>query len=164
MLFNVTIAIMLTIVTLIVGVVTTRTSYREIPTGPMRRYAMATFNWVESSEAFRTVLDQIGMVAPVESAARVQEETGIDKEGIAQVIHQASPSEPGVTGSAQRTANLSDLRLASRAIEQEWCDRLCRLEQWISELLIKNEQLRMSLRLAGRADQEHQDGWHVKSY
>jgi hypothetical protein len=30
-------------------------------------------------------------------------------------------------------------------IEQEWHQRLCSLEQWICELLIKNERLRMSL-------------------
>ena len=40
---------------------------------------------------FRTVLDQINMVAPVDSAVLVQGETGTGKEVIAQAIHEAGP-------------------------------------------------------------------------
>jgi len=52
---------------------------------------MAVVDLVGSSEKFRSVLDEIGMVAPVDSAVLVQGETGTGKELIAQAIHQASP-------------------------------------------------------------------------
>lgn len=125
---------------------------------------MATFNLIASSETFRTMLNQIGMVEPVDSAVLVAEETGTGQEGISHAIHQVRPFEPhSASSSAQRTANFSDLRSPGRGLEQEWHDRLSRLEQWISELLIKNEQLRMSLRLAVSTEQQDQDGRHVES-
>lgn len=37
-------------------------------------------------------------------------------------------------------------------LEEEWQDRLRSLQQWICELLIKNQQLRMSLELATAAE------------
>jgi formate hydrogenlyase transcriptional activator len=52
---------------------------------------MATFDLIGSSAKFQVVLDQINMVAPVDSAVLVQGETGTGKEVIAQAIHQASP-------------------------------------------------------------------------
>ncbi len=52
---------------------------------------MATFDLIGSSSKFRAVLDQINMVAPVDSAVLVQGETGTGKEMIAQAIHEASP-------------------------------------------------------------------------
>ena len=52
---------------------------------------MATFGLIGSSAKFRVVLDQINMVAPVDSAVLVQGETGTGKELIAQAIHEASP-------------------------------------------------------------------------
>jgi formate hydrogenlyase transcriptional activator len=52
---------------------------------------MATFDLIGSSAKFQTVLDQINMVAPVDSAVLVQGETGTGKEVIAQAIHEASP-------------------------------------------------------------------------
>jgi transcriptional regulator with GAF, ATPase, and Fis domain len=52
---------------------------------------MATFDLIGSSAKFRDVLDQINMVAPVDSAVLVQGETGTGKEVIAQAIHEASP-------------------------------------------------------------------------
>jgi transcriptional regulator with GAF, ATPase, and Fis domain len=52
---------------------------------------MATFDLIGSSAKFRAVLDQINMVAPVDSAVLVQGETGTGKEVIAQAIHEASP-------------------------------------------------------------------------
>jgi formate hydrogenlyase transcriptional activator len=52
---------------------------------------MATFNLIGSSAKFRVVLDQINMVAPVDSAVLVQGETGTGKEVIAKAIHEASP-------------------------------------------------------------------------
>ena len=52
---------------------------------------MTTFELIGSSAQFRTVLDQINMVAPVDSAVLIQGETGTGKEVIAQAIHDASP-------------------------------------------------------------------------
>jgi formate hydrogenlyase transcriptional activator len=52
---------------------------------------MATFDLVGSSQKLRTVLDQIKMVAPVESAVLIQGETGTGKEVIAHAIHDVSP-------------------------------------------------------------------------
>ena len=46
---------------------------------------------VGSSPGFQAVLDDINMVAPVDSAVLVRGETGTGKEVIAQAIHQASP-------------------------------------------------------------------------
>src|SRR5580698_6814275 len=52
---------------------------------------MATFDLIGSSAKFRAVLEQINMVARVDSAVLVQGETGTGKEVIAQAIHEASP-------------------------------------------------------------------------
>ena len=52
---------------------------------------MATFDLIGSSANFRAVLEQINMVARVDSAVLVQGETGTGKEVIAQAIHEASP-------------------------------------------------------------------------
>jgi len=52
---------------------------------------MAISNLVGSSPKFRAVLDEINMVAPVDSAVLVRGETGTGKEVIAQAIHDASP-------------------------------------------------------------------------
>ena len=50
---------------------------------------MSTLELIGSSARFRTVLDQINMVTPVESAVLIQGETGTGKEVIAQAIHRA---------------------------------------------------------------------------
>jgi formate hydrogenlyase transcriptional activator len=52
---------------------------------------MGTFDLIGSSAGFRAVLDQISMVAPVNSAVLIQGETGTGKEVVAQAIHAASP-------------------------------------------------------------------------
>jgi formate hydrogenlyase transcriptional activator len=52
---------------------------------------MANSELIGSSPKFRAVLDQINMVAPVDSAVLVRGETGTGKEVIAQAIHDASP-------------------------------------------------------------------------
>jgi transcriptional regulator with GAF, ATPase, and Fis domain len=52
---------------------------------------MAISELVGSSPKFRAVLDEINMVAPVDSAVLVRGETGTGKEVIAQAIHDASP-------------------------------------------------------------------------
>ncbi len=52
---------------------------------------MPTFDLIGSSAKFRMVLEQINMVAPVDSAVLVHGETGTGKEVIAQAIHEASP-------------------------------------------------------------------------
>jgi formate hydrogenlyase transcriptional activator len=46
---------------------------------------------IGSSPKFRAVLDEIEMVAPVDSAVLVRGETGTGKEVVAQAIHDASP-------------------------------------------------------------------------
>src|SRR5580698_3065590 len=50
---------------------------------------MSTLELIGSSARFRTVLDQINMVAPVDSAVLIQGETGTGKEVIAHAIHDA---------------------------------------------------------------------------
>jgi hypothetical protein len=42
-------------------------------------------------------------------------------------------------------------------LEEEWESRIRSLEQWICKLLIKNEQLRMSLALAKPPERERRD-------
>ena len=50
---------------------------------------MTSFELIGSSAGFKVVLDQIDMVAPVDSAVLIQGETGTGKEVIAQAIHDA---------------------------------------------------------------------------
>ena len=52
---------------------------------------MATFDLIGCSAKFQALVDQINMVAPVDSAVLVQGETGTGKEVIAQAIHEAGP-------------------------------------------------------------------------
>src|ERR1700736_6394927 len=52
---------------------------------------MATLNLVGSSAKFRALLDNVDLVAPVDSAVLIQGETGTGKEVIARAIHEASP-------------------------------------------------------------------------
>lgn len=52
---------------------------------------LAASSLVGSSPKFRAVLDEINMVAPVDSAVLVRGETGTGKEVVAQAIHDASP-------------------------------------------------------------------------
>src|ERR1700683_1814627 len=52
---------------------------------------MATSDLIGSSAKFRAVLNEINMVAPVNSTVLLQGETGTGKEVIAQAIHEASP-------------------------------------------------------------------------
>ena len=48
---------------------------------------MAIADLIGSSAKFRALLDDIKMVAPVDSAVLIQGETGTGKEVIAQAIH-----------------------------------------------------------------------------
>ena len=52
---------------------------------------MAITNLIGSSPKFRALLEEINMVAPVDSAVLVRGETGTGKEVVAQAIHAASP-------------------------------------------------------------------------
>ena len=52
---------------------------------------MASLDLIGSSASFRALLDNIDMVAPVDSAVLIQGETGTGKEVIARAIHEASP-------------------------------------------------------------------------
>jgi transcriptional regulator with GAF, ATPase, and Fis domain len=56
-----------------------------------RRITMAILDLIGSSAKFRALLDNIDMVAPVDSAVLIQGETGTGKEVIARAIHEASP-------------------------------------------------------------------------
>jgi formate hydrogenlyase transcriptional activator len=51
---------------------------------------MASLDLIGSSEKFRALLDNIDMVAPVDSGVLIQGETGTGKEVIARAIHEAS--------------------------------------------------------------------------
>jgi len=52
---------------------------------------MTISDLIGSSAKFQTVVDDINLVAPVDSAVLVQGETGTGKEVIARAIHEASP-------------------------------------------------------------------------
>ena len=52
---------------------------------------MAAVDLIGSSATFRALLDEIEMVAPVDSAVLIHGETGTGKEVIAREIHEASP-------------------------------------------------------------------------
>jgi hypothetical protein len=52
---------------------------------------------------------------------------------------------------------------ANRELEEEWQDRLRSLQRWICELLIKNQQLRMSLELATAAERREPGGRNLYS-
>ena len=52
---------------------------------------MATLELIGTSPNFRALLNDIDMVAPVDSAVLIQGETGTGKEVIARAIHEASP-------------------------------------------------------------------------
>ena len=52
---------------------------------------MATLNLVGSSAKFRALLDNVDLVAPVDSAVLIQGETGTGKEVMARAIHEVSP-------------------------------------------------------------------------
>lgn len=52
---------------------------------------MAILDLIGSSAKFRTVLQEINVVAPVDSTVLIQGETGTGKEVIAQAIHEAGP-------------------------------------------------------------------------
>jgi formate hydrogenlyase transcriptional activator len=52
---------------------------------------MASLDLIGSSAKFRALLDNVDMVAPVDSAVVIQGETGTGKEVIARAIHEASP-------------------------------------------------------------------------
>jgi len=52
---------------------------------------MAIVDLIGSSAKFQTVLDNVNVIAPVDSAVLIQGETGTGKEVIARAIHEASP-------------------------------------------------------------------------
>jgi len=52
---------------------------------------MAMLNLVGSSPKFRALLDNVDLVAPVDTAVLIQGETGTGKEVIARAIHEVSP-------------------------------------------------------------------------
>ena len=56
---------------------------------------------------------------------------------------------PACTASAQRQTDAVEARPQyeepGEEREEEWRQSLCRLQEWICELLIKNQELRMSL-------------------
>jgi two-component system, NtrC family, response regulator GlrR len=65
-----------------------------------------------ASPKFRALLDEINMVAPVDSAVLVRGETGTGKEVVAQAIHDASPRR-------QQPVRCHQLRRDSRRIAGE---------------------------------------------
>jgi transcriptional regulator with GAF, ATPase, and Fis domain len=52
---------------------------------------MAIMDLIGSSVKFRTLLNQINLIAPVDCTVLIQGETGTGKEMVAQAIHEASP-------------------------------------------------------------------------
>lgn len=74
---------------------------------------MATLNLVGSSAKFRALLDNVELVAPVDSAVLIQGETGTGKEVIARAIHEASPRR------YQRFVALNCAAIPSALLESE---------------------------------------------
>src|SRR5215468_5175091 len=60
-----------------------------------RRRTMAMAELIGSSASFRDVLENVEMLAPVDSAVLIQGETGTGKEVVARAIHEASPRRAG---------------------------------------------------------------------
>ena len=56
---------------------------------------MSSTNLVGSSKVFRNVLDEIRVVAPIESSVLIEGETGTGKEVVARAIHDAGPRRHG---------------------------------------------------------------------
>ena len=85
---------------------------------------MATLNLVGSSAKFRALLDNVDLVAPVDSAVLIQGETGTGKEVIARAIHEAEPSpqEPfcsaQLCGHSECSAGERALRLRKRSFHR----------------------------------------------
>src|SRR5215472_8554419 len=52
---------------------------------------MAILNLIGSSAKFRALLNNVDMIAPVDSAVLIQGETGTGKEVVARAIHEGSP-------------------------------------------------------------------------
>lgn len=52
---------------------------------------MAIHDLIGSGARFRVLIDDIDMVAPVDSAVLIQGETGTGKEVVARAIHEGSP-------------------------------------------------------------------------
>jgi archaellum biogenesis ATPase FlaH len=79
---------------------------------------MSNSELIGSSTGFRAVLESVGLVAPVDSAALIQGEIGTGKEVIAQAIHE------GVLGativSCLSIARLSDSRNSRNSLNS--CD------------------------------------------
>jgi hypothetical protein len=67
-------------------------------------------------------------------------------------LQRANKMRPAATPSIERSTGRSTAELPleqwEHKLDQEWQGRLKCLEQWLSKLLVKNEQLRMSLVLA----------------
>src|SRR5580704_10962438 len=74
---------------------------------------MATLNLVGSSAKFRALLDNVDLVAPVDSAVLIQGETGTGKEVIARAIHEVSPRR------GNRFAALNCAAIPSALLESE---------------------------------------------
>jgi formate hydrogenlyase transcriptional activator len=74
---------------------------------------MTTLDLIGSSPNFRSVLNQINMVAPVDCAVLIQGETGTGKEVIARAIHEASPRRN------QRFVALNCAAIPSALLESE---------------------------------------------
>jgi formate hydrogenlyase transcriptional activator len=55
------------------------------------KFKLATPNLIGRSATFCALLDNVGMVAPVDSAVLLQGETGTGKEVVARAIHEAGP-------------------------------------------------------------------------
>jgi len=56
---------------------------------------MPIFDLIGSSQKFRSVLDNVDIVAPVDATVLIQGETGTGKEVIARAIHERSPRHNG---------------------------------------------------------------------
>src|SRR5271163_896760 len=74
---------------------------------------MTTLDLIGSSPKFRAVVNQINLVAPVDSAVLIQGETGTGKEVVARAIHEASPRRN------QRFVALNCAAIPSALLESE---------------------------------------------
>src|SRR5499427_8296802 len=79
-----------------------------------RRMTMAISDLIGNSTRFNALLDDVSMVAPVDSAVLIQGETGTGKEVIARAIHEASPRR------RNHFVALNCAAIPSTLLESEW--------------------------------------------
>src|ERR1700730_8858131 len=90
-----------------------------LPRSKRANTTMANLDLIGDSAQFRALLDNVDVVAPVDSAVLIQGETGTGKEVVARAIHEGSPRRKN------RFVALSCAAIPSTLLESEFfgCER-----------------------------------------